>query len=60
VADLVRDFNYAQQRLLEIRLFGRDHDRAPATYSEFLFRSPAAIWREPSARRRQIGAQPCR
>ena len=60
MADLVKDMNYAQRRLTELRIFGRDHDHAPATYSEFLFRSPVALWREPSARRRQFGAQPCR
>jgi hypothetical protein len=59
-ADLVREFNYAQRRLTELRVFGRDPDRAPATYSEFLFRSPVALWREPSARRRRSGALPCR
>jgi hypothetical protein len=60
VAELVRECNYAQQRLTEIRIFGRDHDRAPDSYNEFLFRSPVALWREPPARRRQAGAQPCR
>jgi hypothetical protein len=58
VADVVRECNYAQRRLLELRLFGRDEDHAPDTYAEFLFRSRAALWREPSARHRAAGANP--
>ena len=60
LADVVRECNYAQRRMLELRLFGRDGDRAPDTYDEFLFRSRLTLWREPSARRRQEGAQPRR
>jgi hypothetical protein len=58
VADLVHEYDYAQRRLLELRLFGRDHECAPDTYAEFLHRSPLTLWREPSARRRKAGAQP--
>lgn len=58
VADLVREYNYVYRRLLELRLFGRDSNRAPDTYAEFLTRSPLALWREPSARRRLSGAHP--
>jgi hypothetical protein len=58
LADVVRECNYAQRRLLELRLFGRDDDRAPDTYAEFLFRSRAALWREPSAGLREAGADP--
>jgi hypothetical protein len=58
VADLVREYNYAQWRLAELRMFGRDGYRAPDTYAEFLSRSPVALWREPPARRREAGAQP--
>jgi hypothetical protein len=58
MADLVREYNYASRRLLELRLFGRDCDRAPDSYAEFLVRSPLALWREPSARRRLAGAHP--
>jgi len=58
VADLVHEYDYAQRRLLELRLFGRDHDRAPDTYTEFLRRSPMTLWREPSAHRREAGARP--
>jgi hypothetical protein len=60
VADVVRECNYAQRRMLELRLFGRDGDRAPDTYDEFLFRSPATLWREPAAGRREAGSQPRR
>ena len=58
VADVVRECNYAQRRMFELRLFGRDHDLAPDTYAEFLFRSPATMWGEPSAHRRATGACP--
>jgi hypothetical protein len=57
VAEVVRECNYAQQRLLELRVFGREGDGAPDTYAEFLFRSRLTLWREPSARRRQKGAR---
>ena len=58
LADVVRECNYAQRRLLELRLFDRDGDHAPDTYAEFLFRSQAALWREPSARCREAGSDP--
>jgi hypothetical protein len=60
VADVVRECNYAQQRMLELRIFGREGDEAPDTYGEFLFRSRVTLWREPSAHRRQNGACPRR
>ena len=60
VADVVRECSYAQQRLLELRVFGREGDDAPDTYAEFLFRSRLTVWREPSAHRRQKGARPRR
>jgi hypothetical protein len=60
VADVVRECNYAQQRMLELRIFGRERDEAPDTYGEFLFRSRVTLWREPSAQRRQKGARPRR
>jgi hypothetical protein len=56
MADLIGDYNHAHRRLLELRLFGRDSNRAPDTYAEFLVRSPLALWREPSAHRRKTGA----
>jgi len=58
VADAVRECNYAQRRLFELRMFGRDGDRGPETYDEFLFRCPRPGWREPSARRRAAGSRP--
>jgi hypothetical protein len=58
VADVVRECNYAQRRLFEFRIFGRDGDHAPDTYAEFLARSPMTLWREPSARRRAAGSCP--
>ena len=58
VAELFCEYRYARRRLMELRIFGRDGDHAPSTYAEFLFRSPVALWREPSARRRMVGAQP--
>jgi hypothetical protein len=60
VAEVVRECNYAQQRLFELRVFGREGDTAPDTYAEFLYRSRLTLWREPSARRRQKGACPRR
>ena len=60
VAEVVRECSYAQQRLFELRVFGREGDTAPDTYAEFLFRTRLTLWREPSARRRQEGAQPRR
>ena len=60
VAEAVRECSYAQQRMLELRIFGREGDEAPETYGEFLFRSRVTLWREPSARRRQKGSCPRR
>jgi hypothetical protein len=60
VAEVVRECSYAQQRLFELRVFGREGDTAPDTYAEFLYRSRLTLWREPSARRRQKGACPRR
>lgn len=64
VADVVRECNYASSRLLELRLFpdlrAADGDCAPDTYADFLWRSSAALWHEPSARRRAVGARPHR
>jgi hypothetical protein len=60
VADFMDEWNYAQRRVVEIRLFGHDGNCASDTYSEFLFRSPVALWREPTAKRRVAGAYPRR
>jgi hypothetical protein len=64
VAAVVRECNYASSRLRELRLFpeirAAGGDRAPDTYTDFLQRSPVALWREPPARRRAAGACPHR
>ena len=64
VADVVRECNYATSRLGELRLFSdlraAGGDCAPDNYADFLWRSPVALWHEPSARRRAAGACPRR
>jgi hypothetical protein len=64
VAAVVRECNYASSRLRDARIFpdfrAESGDRAPDTYNEFLWRSPVALWREPPARRRAVGACPHR
>jgi hypothetical protein len=64
VAGVVRECNYASQRLFELRLFpdlaAADGDCGPDTYGDFLWRSPAALWWEPAADRRATGATPHR
>jgi hypothetical protein len=60
VADFMEEWNYAQRRVIELRLFGRDGNHAPDTYGEFLARSPMALVREPAAKRRLSGACPRR
>jgi hypothetical protein len=64
VADVVRECNYASSRLLELRLLpelrAAGGDCAPDTYADFLWRSQTALWHEPSARRRAVGARPRR
>ena len=63
VAAVIRECNDATSRLLELRIFpdrGAAGDRGPDSYADFLWRSPVALWREPSARRRAAGACPHR
>jgi hypothetical protein len=64
VANVISECNYAHRRLLERRMFPdlamRNGDRAPDTYADFLWRSPVAPWKEPSARRRAAGSRPRR
>jgi hypothetical protein len=64
VAGVVRECNYASRRMTELRIFpdrpAGCGNRAPDNYAEFLWRSPGALWREPSARRRVAGACPHR
>jgi hypothetical protein len=65
VADVVSECNYAQRRLLELRLdperYVLDGVRAPATFQEFVLRSSCSSmrWREPSAGERTEGAPVC-
>ncbi len=65
VADVVAECNYAQRRLLELRLdperYVLDGDRAPASYQEFVLRSSSSgmRWREPSSGERTAGAPVC-
>lgn len=59
VAATVAECHRAQRNLTQIQMFPdryfRDGDAAPQTYSEFLYRSPGTIWREPPAREREGG-----
>ena len=56
VGSVVAECNYAQRRLTQLRLspdsYALDRDRAPSTYSEFLFRTSGPLQHEPSARGR--------
>lgn len=60
LGDVVAECNYAQLRLAQLRLhpdrFALDGDTAPASYSEFLYRSSGPPWREPAAGERAAGA----
>jgi len=64
VVAVVRECNYASNRLRDARIFpdirAERGDRPPDTYDDFLWRSPVALWREPAARRRAVGACPHR
>ena len=61
VAEVVEECNYANQRLYELRLdperYALYSNVGPATYGEFLFRSPGPRWREPAATERAAGAR---
>ena len=62
VASVVAECNYAQRRLMQLRVnpdsyvWGSPH--APSTYGEFLFRASGSLCHEPSARDRAAG-RPC-
>ena len=64
VADVVRECDYANRRMAELRacpdVHGPRGERAPDSYADFLWRSPVALWREPPAWRRVAGACPHR
>jgi hypothetical protein len=61
VAAAVAECDRAQRHLAQLRLqpdrYALDGNAAPATYAEFLFRSPGAVWHEPSARERGSGVR---
>ncbi len=56
IAAVVSECNDAQRRMLALFLapdrYGNDHDRAPDSYGEFLFRTSGLLLREPPARDR--------
>ena len=59
VADLVAECQYAQRRMSALRtnpdIYGRDGNKAPDTYAEFLFRTSGARPHEPAAAGRAHG-----
>ncbi len=59
VAAVVAECNYAQRRLMTLRLapdtYMDNPDKPPATYAEFLFRAGGPLSHEPSAGERQEG-----
>jgi hypothetical protein len=63
-ADIVAECNYAQRRLMQLRLsldsYVYDPHQVPSTYSEFLHRTAGALRHEPSARDRAAGRPHCR
>lgn len=63
-ADIVAECNYAQRRLMHLRLspdsYGYQPHRAPSTYGEFLYRTAAPLRHEPSARDRADDRPHCR
>ena len=59
IASAVAEANYAQRRMLELRL-APDHyvfrtASAPDTYAEFLYRTSGQLRHEPSAQARSVG-----
>jgi hypothetical protein len=64
IADIVAGCDYAQRRMLALRtspdayLPGRDRDRAPEDYAEFLFRTSGLLRHEPAAAGRAHGRTP--
>ena len=59
VGDVVAECNYAQRRLIALRLstdiYLTDPDQAPDSYPVFLFRTAGPLMHEPSAARRAAG-----
>jgi hypothetical protein len=64
MASLIDEFRYAQRRMIELKLapdsYVTTSQRAPDTYSEFLYRSSGPLRHEPSARARAAGRHPVR
>jgi hypothetical protein len=59
VRAVLAECNYAQRRATTLMIapdrYLVDRDKAPEDYSEFLFRTSAALLHEPTARRRSRG-----
>ena len=59
VASVIEECNYAQRRATVLRMapdtYLAGRNRAPADYTEFLFRTSGALLREPTARQRAHG-----
>jgi len=59
VRAMIAECDYAQRRATTLMTapdrFLIDRDKAPQTYSEFLFRTSSGLLHEPSARRRARG-----
>jgi hypothetical protein len=59
VSDVVAECNYAQRRLVALRLstdtYLTQPDQAPDSYQAFLFRTAGPLIHEPSAARRSGG-----
>jgi hypothetical protein len=59
VRAVIAECDYAQRRATTLMIapdrYLVDRDKAPETYSEFLFRTSSALLHEPSARRRARG-----
>ena len=56
VADVIEECNYAQRRMLQLRLnperYVINSDQAPDTFAEFLFRTSGLLIHEPAANKR--------
>jgi hypothetical protein len=59
ISEIISECNEAQRRLMSYSLsydrYAPEPGAAPATYAEFLLRTSAPSWREPSARQRAAG-----
>jgi hypothetical protein len=59
ISEIISECNEAQRRLMSYSLsydrYAPEPNAAPDTYAEFLLRTSAPSWREPSARQRAAG-----